>query len=139
MHSSISRIYVTGDQGSREKKKIFKNTHRNQNYIETRNNPILSFHNGLLISISLQNNIVSFGHFVSEENTFTIDPNYDIIRSQRVIFAMFLFCNRVLNIFFPSINFRTVLLKGRQFNRVFYTTREESSSAFAEEKKVQFL
>lgn len=53
MHSSISRIYVTGDQGSREKKKIFKNTHRNQNYIETRNNPILSFHNGLLISISL--------------------------------------------------------------------------------------
>lgn len=81
MHSSISRIYVTGDQGSREKKKIFKNTHRNQNYIETRNNPILSFHNGLLISISLQNNIVSFGHFVSEENTFTIDPNYDIIRS----------------------------------------------------------
>lgn len=89
----------------------------------------MSFRNcRLLISIPLQNNIVSFGH---EENTFTIDPNHDIIRSQcTVYFSNVSFLQSCKpNIFSPYQFSFTVLLKDRQFNCVFYTTWEESSSA----------
>lgn len=79
---------------------------------------------------------MSFGHFISEENTFTIDP---ILFDHSALFLQCFFFAIVYSTYFPRINFRTVLLKDRQFNRVFYMTWEESSSAFAEEKKVQFL